>query len=89
MSAVNKICRVCGKEYEACRSAKGGIGVFRWQEVACSPACGSVYFERIHASRKGDDAEKKSRTKKEAYRPTSPTVETAEDAGNDMQTAEG
>jgi len=46
-----KKCRVCGKEYEACRTASQNIGVFRWQEVACSPECGTVYLARINESR--------------------------------------
>jgi len=44
-------CRVCGKEYEACRSAKTATGVFRWQEVACSAECGAEYLRRINESR--------------------------------------
>lgn len=44
-------CRVCGKEYEACHTLKRIAGVFRWQEVACSPECGSIYLAKIEASR--------------------------------------
>lgn len=44
-------CRVCGKEYEACHTLKRVAGVFRWQEVACSPECGSTYLAQIKASR--------------------------------------
>lgn len=44
-------CRVCGKEYEACHTLKRVAGVFRWQEVACSPECGSTYLAQIEASR--------------------------------------
>lgn len=44
-------CRVCGKEYEGCRTLKRVAGVFRWQEVACSPECGSIYLAKIEASR--------------------------------------
>lgn len=43
-------CRVCGKEYEACLSKRVG-NAFRWQDVACSPECGSEYFHRIQISR--------------------------------------
>lgn len=45
-----KICRVCGKEYEACRSANVS-GLFRWQDVSCSPECGAEYLRRINLSR--------------------------------------
>ena len=51
MASAMKKCRVCGKEYEACRSANRVAGVFRWQEVACSPECGSIYLKRINESR--------------------------------------
>lgn len=44
-------CRVCGKEYEACRSAKRVDGVFRWQDVACSPEHGATYLSLIRESR--------------------------------------
>lgn len=49
-----KICRVCGKEYEACHTNKSSNGTFRWQDVACSPECGAIYLAQIRASRKKD-----------------------------------
>lgn len=52
MAGAIKRCRVCGKEYEACRSAKQVDGVYRWKDVACSPECGQVYLARILESRK-------------------------------------
>lgn len=45
-----KKCKVCGKEYEACRTFRAG-SVFRWQDVACSPEHGSQYFAEVLASR--------------------------------------
>lgn len=59
MATAVKRCRVCGKEYEACRSANRAAGVFRWQEVACSPECGSIYLQKINESRGIIDARKK------------------------------
>jgi len=53
-----KVCRVCGKEYEACHTLKRIAGVFRWQEVACSPECGSIYLAKIEASRAVTPTEK-------------------------------
>ncbi len=50
--AAKKVCRVCGKEYEACRSTKVNPNIFRWQDVACSPECGTVYLNRVIESRK-------------------------------------
>ena len=45
-----KKCRVCGKEFEPCRSAKVN-GTFNWKEVACSPECGAKYLERVNEAR--------------------------------------
>lgn len=45
-----KVCRVCGKKYEAC-STKAVKNTFRWQEVACSPECGAEYLNAIRISR--------------------------------------
>ena len=44
------ICKVCGKEYVACRTPNL-TGVFRWRDVACSVECGQVWLERIERSR--------------------------------------
>lgn len=51
MPVAKKICRVCGKEYEACRSAKRDSDVFHWQEVACSPECGTEYLRLVNEAR--------------------------------------
>ncbi len=51
MATATLKCRVCGKEYEACRNAKRVDGVFRWQDVACSPEHGAVYLDLIRKSR--------------------------------------
>lgn len=52
-----KICRVCGKEYEACHTQRPNLdNEFRWQEVACSPECGSIYLQRIIESRSSNQA---------------------------------
>lgn len=51
MATATLECRVCGKEYEACRNAKRVDGVFRWQDVACSPEHGATYLDLIRKSR--------------------------------------
>lgn len=51
MATATLKCRVCGKEYEACRNAKRVDGVFRWQDVACSTEHGAVYLDLIRKSR--------------------------------------
>lgn len=62
MASAVRTCRVCGKQYEACRSASRTAGIFRWQEVACSPECGSIYLQRINESR--GITEKKNKAKR-------------------------
>lgn len=52
MATATKICKVCGKEYPYCHSLRLNAGVFRWQDVACSPEHASIYFARIEESRK-------------------------------------
>lgn len=52
MGKVTKKCRVCGEEYTACLSLNRKPGTFRWQEVACSPLCGSIYLAKIEESRR-------------------------------------
>lgn len=51
-----RICKVCGKEYEYCHTNRRVAGVFRWQDVACSPEHGSIYFARVRESRSGGAA---------------------------------
>lgn len=46
-----KICRVCGKQYEACRSRQTENSSFHWKEVACSPECGVKYLEAVMRAR--------------------------------------
>ena len=51
MANVIKICKVCGKRYEACSNAEKYDGVFRYQTVACSPECGAIYLAQVMESR--------------------------------------
>ena len=44
-------CRVCGKEYNACLSAKSIDTVFKWKRVACSEECGAAFVTAILKSR--------------------------------------
>lgn len=50
MSKGFKVCKECGKEYKACHTINTK-NLLRWQDVACSPECGSKYFARILESR--------------------------------------
>lgn len=44
------VCRVCGKEYDPCRTPKINGG-FRWQDVACCSEHGAEYLDKIRKSR--------------------------------------
>lgn len=66
MASEKKTCRVCGKEYEPCRTASRNPKVFHWQEVACSPECGATYLQRIVESRKPATPSKRNKPKRAA-----------------------
>lgn len=54
-----RICKTCGKEYEACPHIRELNNPYRWQDVACSPECGAKYFaEVLRARGQFDDAVK-------------------------------
>lgn len=46
-----KRCKVCGREYEYCRTNRP-TDIFRWQDVACSPEHGAIYFAQVAESRR-------------------------------------
>lgn len=66
MPKVMKNCRVCGKSYEACRTVSKAPGVFRWQEVACSPECGAIYLQKVNEARTGGKDNLKTTKEQEA-----------------------
>ena len=95
MGTAMKQCRVCGKEYEACRSANRIAGVFRWQEVACSEECGAEYLRQINESRKLDfiptkatrsSMTKRSKKKVDMDIPVTLVAEATKDEPNDGDT---
>ena len=52
MAIGTKVCKVCGKEYEACRTLRPNLNnEFRWQDVACSPEHGAEYLRRVLVAR--------------------------------------
>lgn len=57
MPKVMKICKACGKQYEACHTPP--TGAFRWQDVACSPECAQKYFHDVMVAR-GEIVEQQS-----------------------------
>jgi hypothetical protein len=50
MQTAKRTCKVCGREYDYCKTWNN-TNKFRWQDVACTPACGEKYFALIEASR--------------------------------------
>lgn len=59
MASATRICKVCGKEYPYCQTLRQVAGIFRWQDVACSPEHGSIYLTKVRESR-GEIVETKS-----------------------------
>ena len=53
MATATKKCKVCGKEYEYCKTNRPS-GMFRWNDVACCEAHAAIYFKRIAESRNTD-----------------------------------
>ena len=49
MPKVMKICKACGKEYEACHTPS--YGAFRWRDVACSIECAEKYIHDVQVAR--------------------------------------
>ena len=85
MALAIKKCRVCGKSYEACRSAKREAGVFHWQEVACSAECGTEYLRMVTEARNPAPKAKRSArsakaTKAAVKKASAPAVAEAETA---------
>ncbi len=64
MPITKRKCRVCGKEYEACRTNKKDVGGFNWKEVACSPECGAEYLRLVQEARNPAPKMKQRRTPK-------------------------
>ena len=60
MATGTRKCKVCGKVYKYCKNYHD-TGVFRYKDVACSPECGAIYFERIQASRCEESEDKSDR----------------------------
>lgn len=46
-----KKCKICGKEYEYCRSAVPNNSMFRWQDVACCREHGEAYLAKVMEAR--------------------------------------
>ena len=66
MATATRICKVCGTEYEYCHTARRSAGVFRWQDVACSPEHGKIYLARIIKSRSQNQSDEIAETDAES-----------------------
>lgn len=49
MPKAMKICKVCGKEYEACHTPNPGV--WRWRDVACCYEHGLQYLHDVQVAR--------------------------------------
>lgn len=49
MPKVMKVCKACGKEYEACHTPNPGV--FRWRDFACSYECAMKYIHDVEVAR--------------------------------------
>lgn len=78
-----KVCKVCGRTYEYCRTQRMVEGVFRWQDVACCPEHGSEYLAAVKAARgeaivvTSAEAKQKTRTTRKRTRAKAPAESTA------------
>ena len=48
-----KQCKVCGRDYEYCRTLYPNNSIYRWQDVACCAEHGAIYFARVMEARNG------------------------------------
>ena len=51
MAVATRICKICGSEYEYCRTERNVPNLNRWQDVACCVDHASEYFARVEAAR--------------------------------------
>lgn len=56
MSKGIKICKVCGIEYQYCKT-ENRSNRFRYQDVSCCPEHGEIYFAQIMKSRSGKNSD--------------------------------
>lgn len=61
MAQSTRICKICGIEYPYCKTENRGDR-FRYQDVACCPEHGSIYFAKIAESRSKPEIEKPADT---------------------------
>ena len=50
MEKATRICKICGIEYPYCKTNRPSE-VFRWQDVACCPEHGAMYFDKVMEAR--------------------------------------
>lgn len=63
MPTPNKVCRVCGTPYYACKACDESRGL-HYKQVTCSPQCFITYMERKEADTE-KDAENKNKNEAE------------------------
>ena len=78
MATSTQICKVCGKEYPYCRTARPD-GLYRWDNVACCPEHAAIYFAEVEAARSGASATTEATTLAEEATPVEATQEEDEE----------
>ena len=78
-------CKVCGKDDEYCKTWVSA-NKFRYQDVACSPECGSKYFAMIEASRSEKKDAEEAEAPKKSPKKMLKKAETQADEPADTQT---
>lgn len=82
-------CKICGKEYDACRTKRSASVSYRWFDVACCEEHGAEYLRQILESRKKNKVKTDNATyasdAESAVNTISAEVETAEDSDVDNQ----
>ena len=80
-----KVCKICGKEYEYCRTERKS-NVFRWQDVACCFEHGSQYFADVERARGVSTNNETIPAKKTVGKTRSKSVKNTSKDGNPLET---
>lgn len=86
MAKGKRICKVCGAEYEYCRTRYRNTDIFRWQDVACCQSHGSEYFAKILASRSVQTAPSSETVKVMSAQETARSVDNNEETVSNDET---
>jgi hypothetical protein len=70
-----RICQVCGKEYDSCKTPVIAEGFFQWRDIACSPQCAIKYMaQKENESKQETPATKPAKTTQKAKKSVKKTT---------------